>query len=311
MAVDASISGTDHRGWFDLIGETEARGKVVPALLYIQVRPVISVTGDADIPRAKIEQTSTSFAIDRFREIPLPAQAIVESEFRCQSPLVLSIVEKALLPFLRISELGLSALECGYIAEQERGKTQTRRSSSIGRVKNSRSPCLGKVVITGAQIVIVEPDEVVQPIAEVNPEFDIVVANLVRPVIHDLILAGILQELCRGGSIFEIAATIRAIAGVVDVELWETAIQRKIAHVCVGNAELISKRPMEVRPVLIYMNAIVAKTKVCKPGWRDNIVAACSDALIARIISTRKAAAAKALPAPAPKYGEPDNSEPK
>ncbi len=81
----------------------------------------------------------------------------------------------------------------------------------------------------------------VKAITKVGAEADVVVADLVRPVIHDLVLALVLQELLGRCSVFQIAAAVGAIAGILNVELGKPAVQGKVADVRIGNAQVVAQ----------------------------------------------------------------------
>jgi len=82
------------------------------------------------------------------------------------------------------------------------------------------------VVIARADIVVVQSDNVIESIPDIATKFYVVIALQVRPVVNDLELACVLQELICRSAIFEIAATIRSVCcRRVNIELWQTSIQ--------------------------------------------------------------------------------------
>ena len=84
------------------------------------------------------------------------------------------------------------------------------------------------------------------------------------------------------------------VAGVVDVELRQAAVQRQIAHIGIGNTEFVAQRLVVVGSVFIDMKPQVAKAKVGEPAGLDHVVAARRHALIASGVGTREATATKA-----------------
>src|ERR1700675_3380309 len=110
--------------------------------------------------------------------------------------------------------------------------------------------------VTGPDVIIIESDDVVQPVANISAELDVVISYHVRPVIYELELARILLELVRRRAILEIPAALRSIARIVDVELRQASIQRQITHVRVRDAELVAQRLGEIGALFMKRNRV-------------------------------------------------------
>jgi len=83
-------------------------------------------------------------------------------------------------------------------------------------------------------------ERVVLSIAEVDAELVVVIADRVRPVIYNLILAGLLQSECGGRAVFQIAAVIGSIGRNRDVELRQASRQRQRSRVGVRYTEVVA-----------------------------------------------------------------------
>src|SRR5207245_417037 len=101
---------------------------------------------------------------DRLREIHFPAQAVVNGDIVGDTPGVLTVEEQPFLTFCSVGILGLRSLECGYITEQKCSQAHARgsRTSGIDWIK---------MEIAGADIVVVQTDQVLKRVADVSTEF--------------------------------------------------------------------------------------------------------------------------------------------
>ena len=122
----------------------------------------------------------------------------------------------------------------------------------------------------------------VQPITNIPAEFDVVIADDVRPVVYKLELARVLQELVGRRAVQKVPAAVGSIARIVDVELRQTSIQCQIADICIWDAELVAQWLVEIGAQFIEVDPVVTEAKISEPAGRKNVVAARRKALVPR-----------------------------
>src|SRR5664279_1523293 len=103
-----------------LVGQANARRKGVPVVADVAVQAVGSVAGYPADAFNDIVEAAVAFAVNRFGEVNLPAQSIVQRQLGSYAPSVLPVVEHAPLPVGGVRHATNEARERGYIAEQER-----------------------------------------------------------------------------------------------------------------------------------------------------------------------------------------------
>src|SRR5664279_4120877 len=103
-----------------LIGNAKARRKGVPVVADVAVQAPRSITGHAAHALNNIVEATVAFAVNRFGEVNLPAQSIIQRQLGTYTPSVLPVVEHAPLPVGGVRHAANKTRERGYIAEQER-----------------------------------------------------------------------------------------------------------------------------------------------------------------------------------------------
>jgi hypothetical protein len=76
--------------------------------LDIAVQPDAILAGDQDLARGQVLEASGVLGVDVLREVNLPAQAVIESQFRGNTPSILDVGEQ---PAVAFSECSVTKLE--------------------------------------------------------------------------------------------------------------------------------------------------------------------------------------------------------
>src|SRR5207237_8929426 len=95
--VGTTIAGPQHRAGRDLIGDSEARRKVLERSIHVAVHADAIFAGDQNLAGGQALEASLIFVVHILREINLPAQSVIQSQLRRDAPGVLGIGEKAVL----------------------------------------------------------------------------------------------------------------------------------------------------------------------------------------------------------------------
>ena len=98
-----------------------------------KVRGNATDAGHVQIAVFDVQQCAVARAIGRLGEVEIPAKAEVQGQLLGDAPGVLRIEEGALLEFLGVGGRGDVAVEAGYVAEQEAGKSETAWGVLPGR----------------------------------------------------------------------------------------------------------------------------------------------------------------------------------
>src|ERR1700744_6637790 len=91
----ASVPGTNHGLLIKLVGYTDPRCERLPCWIPIEIAGYATRVRNADKTIVDVQKATELWAIDRFREIQLPAQSIVHAQFAGCAPGILRIEEQA------------------------------------------------------------------------------------------------------------------------------------------------------------------------------------------------------------------------
>ena len=163
---------------------------MLPAHLLDAVHRGLADAEHSHLARTQIKLGAITRCIDCFGEHPLPAQAVVEGEFRSHAPGVLAIPKHALLPLLRVGAGADVPGKSSHVAEQERRESEALLDRATLHDLPRVAVCEGQ--FPGAMIVARHPQ--LQRIPDVRAELVTVVADDLRCVVHELILLLALRE---------------------------------------------------------------------------------------------------------------------
>ena len=145
----ASVTHADDGLGIQLIRDSQTRSKRVPGVIDVSIQPNSSFAGNPVQALSQIGESTVVFAIHVLREINFPAQTIIQSQLRGNTPGVLSVIKHAMLTFRRVKTSADVAAHLGHVAEKK--SSQVQPAQSAGRTAGC-SPIIESVVAGTARI---------------------------------------------------------------------------------------------------------------------------------------------------------------
>ena len=100
--VAAAISHAEHSFRRDLVGYTNAGREGRPVVIDVPAQVIRTEATHANDAFLDIGKSTFALPVHRLGEVDLPTQAVVEGQLRSNSPGVLAVEERALLPLCRV-----------------------------------------------------------------------------------------------------------------------------------------------------------------------------------------------------------------
>ena len=95
--VGSAIAGSDHGLGDHLVGNAEARREVRQGGLHVAVQADPVFARDHDFSGRQALEASVVLRVHVLREVDLPAQAVIDGQFRSDAPGVLNVGEEPVL----------------------------------------------------------------------------------------------------------------------------------------------------------------------------------------------------------------------
>src|SRR5579884_337712 len=146
--IAAAISEPDDGVLLQLICDAQARSKRPGRVADVAVETIRSIAGDSDNTFNDIGKSTFPFSVHGLWEVVLPTKSIVDRQFRCSAPSVLTIEEPALLSFGSVKARADVAVHKAHVPEKESREIQAAESSA--RFRATRSDAVIEVQLAGA-----------------------------------------------------------------------------------------------------------------------------------------------------------------